>query len=70
MNLQKSMDKLPFIMDWVLYKNEKVVANFNLEATLKANKPMFDISYCMTKAFNGIVLKTVQYDKNKFATTH
>lgn len=66
MNLEKSIEKLPFIFDWVFYKEEKVVAKLNFEASEKAKKPMFDICYCMTKAMNDIVMKTVQFDKNKF----
>lgn len=64
--LDKMIDKLPFVFDWVVFKGVDVVAQINFEATKKANKPMLDISYCMTKAYNGIILKTVQYDKNKF----
>lgn len=56
-------------LDWVVYKGETVVAQINYERSLKANRPIYDIHYCMTKAFNGIVLYTVQYDKKHFKHT-
>jgi len=31
---------------------------------------MVDISYYITKALNGIVLKTVQWEKSKFKSSH
>ncbi len=58
--------KLPICCDWVRYKGEDVVAQWNYEATEKAKKPMVDISYCMTRALNQIIDSTVQWDKNKF----
>ena len=62
----KMIERLPFVFDWVKYKGEDVVAQINIEATKKARKPMLDISYCMTKAFNQVIIKTVQFDKSKF----
>ncbi len=64
--LNKMINKLPFVFDWVNYKGEDVVAQINLEATKKAKKPMLDISYCMTKAINQVIIATVQFDKSKF----
>lgn len=64
--INKMLLKLPFALDWVEYKGETVVAQINFEATVKANKPMLDISYCMTRALNQVILFTCQYDKNKF----
>jgi hypothetical protein len=58
--------RLPVCMDYVEYKGEDVVIDYNFEATKKANKPMVDIYYCLTQAINNIKLKTVQWDKNKF----
>jgi len=66
MNVDKMLKKLPFTFDWVNYKGEDVVAQINIEASIKAKKPMFDISYCMTKALNQVIMFTAQYDKNKF----
>lgn len=61
-------DKLliPIYPCWIEYKGETFVSELNYEATEKARKPMFNLHYCMTKALNNIVLKTVQYDKSKF----
>ena len=63
---KKSFMKLPFCADWIDYKGEVVFGVINYEATLKAKKPMIDICFCATMALNGIVDKTVQYDKSKF----
>lgn len=65
-NINKCLEKLPFVFDWVIYKGEDVVAQINIDKTEIAKKPMFDISYCMTKAMNQVIIKTVQFDKNKF----
>jgi len=64
------MYRMPFEMDWISYKGEVCVGSFNWEASKKAKRPMIDISYCLTKALNGIHLQTVQYDKNKFKPCH
>lgn len=63
------MDRLPShcITEWCKYKGETYVAVFNMEASMKAGKPMLDLSYCMTQALNQNVLLTVQYDAKKFA---
>jgi hypothetical protein len=63
------MDRLPSycITEWCKYKGITYVAQFNLEASMKAGKPMLDLSYCMTQALNQNILLTVQYDKSKFA---
>ena len=58
--------RLPVVMDWCEYKGETVVAHVNWDRSVKAGKPIMDISYCMTKALNGVVLETVQWDKKKF----
>lgn len=62
------MDKLPdyVITEWCKYKGTTYVSQFNLEASMKAGKPMLDLSYCMTQALNQNVLLTVQYDAKKF----
>lgn len=65
-SLDKLISKLPIVYDWVNYKGEDVVASINIERTLKAKKAMMDISYCMTKAFNDIHLKTVMFNKKHF----
>ncbi len=62
------IDRLPSycITEWCKYKGETCVAQFNLDATMKARKPMLDLSYCMTQALNMNILRTVQYDRLKF----
>jgi len=64
--LDKRLLKLPVVWDWYLYNGEQVFVGLNYEASKKANRAMMDIHYCATKALNGIVLKTVRFDKNKF----
>lgn len=66
----KMLMRLPVCMDWVKYKGEDVVIQWNFEATEKSKKPMVDVSYCMTKAINQVILKTVQWDKSKFEPSH
>lgn len=66
----KMLMKLPVCIDWVKYKGEDVVIQWNLEATEKARKPMLDVSYCMTKALNQVIDETVQWDKSKFNPSH
>lgn len=58
--------RLPVVFDWVEYKGEVVFTGINYDATRKAGKPMMNIYYCATEACNDNVLKTVQWDKNKF----
>lgn len=70
MELEKIIEELPFVFDWVKYKGKDVVAQINIEASKKAGKPMFDISFCMTRAMNQVILKTVQFDKSKFEKSH
>lgn len=64
------MDNVPVHMDWVKFKGEHCVVDYNVQATMKAGKPMVNIYYCMTKALNSIVDQTVQWDKKKFQPSH
>lgn len=59
--------RLPVVYGWYDYKGETYFVEANREATIKAGKPMMDLCYCATKCMNGIVEKTVQFDKNKFS---
>lgn len=58
--------KLPFVIDWCEYKGETVVAQFNYQESIRVGRPMMDLSYCMTKALNMVIDKTVKWDKTKF----
>lgn len=55
-------------LGWIWYKGEIYYAQPNYHATVKAKKPMLDLSECATQAFNNNVLMTVQFDKSKFKT--
>jgi len=57
---------LPWMI-WIRYKGEECVGLVNIERSLKAKRPMIDIHYCMTKALNNIVEKTVAYNPKHFA---
>lgn len=57
----------PVAAQWLDYKGETYFGILNYELSITARRPMIDLSYCATRAFNGIVIKTVAYDKNKFA---
>jgi hypothetical protein len=63
---EKMLLKLPICMGWVTFKEKTVAMQINYEATVKAGKPMVDISYCMTTLLNGLIDQTVQWDKSKF----
>lgn len=56
----------PVAAEWWTFKGETYFAMVNVDRSLKAGRPMIDLSYCATKAMNGIVLKTVQYSKKHF----
>ena len=66
MTIESFFKTVPFEMEWIEYKGDVYVGSINIDRSLKAKKPMIDLHYCLTKALNGIVIKTVQYDKNKF----
>lgn len=56
----------PVAANWLEYKGETYFGMLNYERSISARRPMIDLSYCATRAFNGIVLQTVAYDKKKF----
>ena len=60
----------PIIFDWVEYKGETMFAGINYERSIQAKRPMLDLYLCATRALNANVIKTVQYDKNKFKRSH
>lgn len=62
--------EFPIYPTWMKYKGEIYVSQLNFERTEQAGKPIFDLSYCMTKAINQCIMKTVQYDKGKFEETN
>jgi hypothetical protein len=64
--IPKWMLKCPVAFEWWYYDDVKIFAGINYERSVSAKKPMIDIHYCATKALNGVVLKTVQYDKKRF----
>lgn len=66
MTLESLFETVPFEMEWIEYKGDVYVGTINVDRSFTAKKPMIDLHYCLTKAFNGIVIKTVQYDKSKF----
>lgn len=65
-DVEKMLLRLPIVFDWCAFKGEVVFAGINYERSVKARRPMVDIFYCATEALNDNVLKTVQWDKNKF----
>ena len=60
----------PVIFDWVEYKGKTMFGGINYERSIKAKRPMLDLYYCATRALNNCVIKTVQYDRNKFKRSH
>lgn len=61
-------DSVPYycIMEWCCYKGETLVAQPNVAASMKAGRPMLDLSYCMTEAINQNIMRTVLYEPAKF----
>lgn len=55
-------------MNWVEYKGEKLVACLNWEESVKRQKPVLDLSYCMTTALNDCmyIYKNVLWNPKKF----
>jgi hypothetical protein len=69
--IPKWLERFPFVNDWVQYKGETFYGMVNLERSEKANRPIIDLCYCATSGLiNNRVLKTVQFDKNKFKPSH
>ena len=56
----------PVGAEWWTFKGEIYFAVINVSRSLKAGRPMVDLSYCATESMNRIVLKTVQYSKKHF----
>lgn len=56
------------VMDWVEYKGEKLVACLNWEESVKGQKPVLDLSYCMTTALNDCMYihKGILWNPKKF----
>lgn len=60
------MDNCPLIEGWCRYNGKIYFASINFEESEKAQKPIFDLAYCATKAFNDIYLFRREWDKKKF----
>ena len=56
----------PVFHNWVEYKGEIFFAILNYEQSLKSKRAMIDLCPCVTKGLNGVIEKTVQYNKKKF----
>lgn len=53
-------------MQWVKYKGQECVASVNYQKSVNARRPIIDIHYCMTKAHNGIVERSVNFNPLHF----
>ena len=62
----KWLDACPFVSGWCRYNGRIYYADLNHELSAAAEKPIFDLAYCATKALNGIYLFSREWDKNKF----
>jgi hypothetical protein len=58
--------KCPVFCQWVEFKGETYFAGLNYERSIKAGRPMIDLSYCATRYMNANYLKTVQYSEKHF----
>ena len=66
MTTEQKLLKLPIVFDWAEFKGQVIFTGINYQETERVGRPMMDIFYCATQALNNNVLKTVQWDKNKF----
>lgn len=60
------LSNCPLVFDWCEYKGETYFGAINYERSIKAKRPMIDLSYCATKALNCVILKTVAWNNKKF----
>jgi len=58
-------DRLPWLK-WVQYKGKECVADVDYQKSIKAHRPIINIHYCMTKAMNGKIEKTVNFNPDFF----
>ena len=61
------MENCPFTSGWVRYNGRVYYADLNWEESKKAEKPIFDLAYCATKAMNHIYLLRREWDPKKFS---
>lgn len=59
---------LPYwlFMNWVEYKGETYFVMVDVNKSLACHRPIVNLSYCATKAMNGLVLKSVNYKPEDF----
>lgn len=56
----------PISLDWIKYKGEVCVGQYNWEESVAQGRPMIDLSFCMTQSLNQIIYATVPYEKELF----
>ena len=64
--LPEWLDGCPLVSGWCRYNGRIFFADLNYEESEKAQKPIFDLAYCATKALNGIYLLRREWDSKKF----
>ena len=57
----------PLVFGWCRYNGRVYFADLNFDESEKAQKPIFDLAYCATKAMNGIYLMRREWDIKKFS---
>lgn len=66
MTVDKKIEALPFIFDWVEYKGEVCFASPDVQKSSNCNRVVIDIFYCATRALNHCVLYTVNWNPEHF----
>lgn len=61
------LEDCPLVYDWCKYDGVVYFADLNYEESEKANKPIFDLAFCATRAMNHIFLKRVEWDSERFS---
>jgi len=60
------MNNCPLVYGWCRYNGRVFFADLNYEESEKAQKPIFDLAYCATRAMNNIYLLRREWDAKKF----
>jgi hypothetical protein len=60
------LESCPLVSGWCRYNGRIFYADLNWEESQKAEKPIFDLAYCATKALNNIYLLQREWHPKKF----
>lgn len=67
MDINKKIDNMPFLFEWVKYKGKVYFAEVDIIKSQEEGLIKVNLCYCATKALNNIVEKTVLYRAKDFS---